>query len=167
MDNIKIDVQGDRQVGLRFEEFPDVLYSDLHQSINELTLELYARVRGAAPSDTGDLQSKVRVRIFTDKERITGYVDIAGQKGSQDFAKASALEYGAHRRTKVSAHKMRLDHHWDKKLAAPQLVIVKAYNRQANIAETAFERGSLEAMRPEILAKLNATVAKAAGKAST
>ena len=34
MDTIKIGLIGDRQAGLRFEEFPDVLYEDLRKAID-------------------------------------------------------------------------------------------------------------------------------------
>lgn len=166
MDSIRIDVTGDRQVGLRFEEFPDVLYEDLREAIDGLSTELFARVSAAMPSLTGDLHSKARRRLFTDKNRITGYVDIAGTKGSQDFAKAVSLEYGAHKQAKVAAHSMRLDHFWSEKLNKPINVMVAALTRTANIAEHRFERGSLESMRPEVLARLNRVVEGAVAKAN-
>lgn len=161
MDAIRIDVAGVQQVGLRFDSFPDVLYEDLRQEIDALSLELFARVGAATPTRTGALLSQERLRLFTDKTRITGYIDIAGGEGSYDFAKAGALEYGAHRATKVASHAMRLDHYWADKLSAPITVMVDAYTRTPNIVEHAFERGPLEAMQPEILARLNAVVASA------
>ena len=161
MDDIHIAVTGDRQVGLRFEEFPDALYVALRQEVDALSIELLARIEAATPSRTGKLRSQERLRLFTDENRITGYIDIAGAKGSQDFAKASALEYGAHKATQVAAHAMKLDHHWSLKLAAPETVLVAAYSRTPDITETAFERGPLDAMAPEIVARLNAVVEKA------
>jgi hypothetical protein len=161
MDSIRIDVKGDRQVGLRFEEFPDALYDQLRAEIDSLSAELYARVVAAAPRATGQLESQIRLRLFADKTRITGYVDIAGAKGSQDFAKAAALEYGAHRPTKVSAHSMKLDHFWANKLAAPIEVLVAAFTRTPDIADHAFERGPLAEMQPEVQARLNAAVERA------
>lgn len=166
MDAIRIDVTGDRQVGLRFEQFPDALYEDLRKEIDALSIELLTRVEAATPDRTGQLRSQERLRLFTDPNRITGYVDITGTKGSQDFAKAGALEYGAHRATKVSAHEMKLDHHWSLKLAAPEMVLVAAYARTPNIEEFAFERGPLAAMQPEIVSRLNAVVEKAVAEAS-
>jgi hypothetical protein len=166
MDSIRIDITGDRQIGLRFDEFPDALYEDLKSEIDALSAELFSRIQAATPNRTGQLLSSERLRLFADANRITGYVDIAGAKGSQDFAKASALEYGAHRATKVSAHDMRLDHHWEKKLAAPETVLVEAYSRTPNIQEYAFERGPLAQMQPEVAARLNAVVAKAVADAN-
>ncbi|CAN5576968.1 hypothetical protein BH10PSE14_BH10PSE14_06730 [soil metagenome] len=165
MDSVRIDVAGDRQVGLRFEQFPDVLYDELRDEIDSLAHELFARVQAATPIALGELRSQERLRIFTDKNRITGYIDIAGEN-RQDFIKAGALEYGAHGKANVSAHTRKLDHLWSQKLDAPITVMVDAYSRTANIAERRFERGSLESMRPEVIARLNAVVAKAVEKAN-
>lgn len=165
--DIRIDVTGDRRVGLRFEEFPDALYEALKQAIDGLGAELFARVVAATPSLTGRLRGQERYRLFTDPERITAYVDVAAGKTSGGaYAKAGALEYGAHRSTKVGAHAMRLDHNWGQKLAAPMDVLVAAYNRTPNIDEHSFLRGPLAEMRPEILARLNAVVEKAAAEAN-
>ena len=165
---IHFDVTGTRQVGLRFDQFPDALHDDLRNTIDTLSKELFARVEAATPSLTGRLRSQERVRLFDDGSRITGYVDIAGEgsgKGS-DFAKAAALEYGAHQSAKVSAHAMKLDHAWANMLAEPITVLVKAFTRKPNIAEHAFERGPLAEMQPEIIERLNAVIAKATQQAN-
>lgn len=159
MDNIHIDVTGVRQVGLRFEEFPDLLYDEMKAEIEALSTELLLRIEAATPSDTGLLRSQERLRIFADKDSIKGYVDVAGDK-SKDFAKAGALEYSAHRSGSVKAHKMRLDHLWAEKLNNPITVMVDAFPRTPNIQEFAFERGPLAAMEPEIIARLTAVVDK-------
>ena len=166
MDNIRINITGERQAGLKFEEFPDDLYDDLRREIDALTHELLGLVQAATPSHTGRLRSQERARIFTDKNRITGYIDVAGEKGTQDFAKAAAEEYGAHRKTKVSAHSMKLDHAWGEMLNAPITVMVAAYERTPNIAERAFERGPLAVMQPQIIARLNDAVSQAVAKAN-
>jgi len=165
MDTVRIDLSGDRRAGLRFEEFPDALYEELTQEIGALSRELFSRVEAATPSRTGALRSQERLRLFTDKNRITGYVDIASDKGG-DFAKAGALEYGAHKRTSVKPHARKLNHVFERALAAPMDVIVGAYDRTPNIAEHAFERGPLGAMRGEIVQRLNAVVEKAVAGAN-
>ena len=160
MDSIRIDIAGDRQAGIRFDAFPDALYDDLRAEIESLAPELYGRIQDATPVDQGDLLSKERMRVFTDKERITGYVDVSGSPN--DIRKAGALEYGSRGRAiKVSSHSMSLDHAWSQKLDEPISVLVDAYNRTPNIAQHAFERGSLAAMQPEVIARLNAVVEKA------
>jgi hypothetical protein len=165
MDSIKIGLTGDRQAGLRFEEFPDHLYEGLRQEIDALTNELFARVVAATPELTGDLRAHERVRIFTDENRITGYVDIGGTTAAE-IKKAAALEYGAHKATSVKSHSMKLDHAWGNALSAPMDVIVAAYSRTPNIAEHAFERGPLAEMRGEINARLNAVVERATAEAN-
>ena len=158
MDTIRIDVTGTRQVGLRFEEFPDALYADLRREVDALTVELLVRVQAATPTKTGELRSQERLRIFADKTKITGKIDIAGND-AQDYRKAAALEYGSTGRpVTVKSHEMALDHFWANKLAAPMTVVTKAYARTPNIMENAFERGPLAAMQPEIIARLNAVV---------
>ena len=168
MSDIRFDVKNARQVGLRFDQFPDQLREDLQKEVTALTRELYARVQAATPNRTGRLLSQERLRIFVDQNRITGYIDIDGEGtgGSSDFAKAAALEYGASRPAKVSAHTMSLNHAWDRILASPIRVMVQAYTRPSNLAARMFERGPLAAMQPEIALRLNAAVEAAVAKAN-
>jgi hypothetical protein len=167
MDTIHIDVAGDRQVGLRFEQFPEALYEDFRQEIDALSIELFALIRADTPELTGKMLSQERRRLFTDENRITGYIDIAGDKGGSDFAKAGALEYGSSGKSfERQAHSMKLDHLWSAKLAEPMTVMVKAITLPGNIAEHRFERGPLEAMRPQVLARLNAIVEKRVAEAN-
>lgn len=168
-DQIRIDIAGDRQSGLRFEEFPDDLRDDLRAEIDELSHDLLGRIEAAVPTNTGKLRSQVRLRMFEEDDRIRGYIDIAGQgSGSQsDFAKAGALEYGSTGKpSKISAHQMKLDHFWHQRLNAPINVLVDAYNRTPTIAEHSFMRGPLTAMRPEILQRLGNTVEQAVAGAN-
>lgn len=164
MDSVRVDIKGDRRVGVVFEEFPDDLYADLRTEIEALTAELLGLVEAATPDRTGRLRGQEKMRVFADKDHIKGQVFIAGEKGSQDFAKAGALEYGAHRATKVRAHKMRLDHAWETRLADPITVLVGAYSRTPDIDEHRFERGPLAGMAGEIAARLNAVVEKAVAR---
>lgn len=166
MDAIKIDIAGTRRVGLRFDEFPDQLRDDFVREITSLSAELLVRIEAVTPDRTGKLRSQETVHVFNDPNQVKGNVFVAGVKGSQDFAKAGAEEYGAHRATQVKAHSMSLDHHWSEKLAAPMTVLVRAYSRTPDIAEAAFLRGPLAAMGPEVVARLNAVVDKAVAQAN-
>lgn len=105
--------------------------------------------------------------MFDQEDRIRGYIDIAGGKGSSDFSKAGALEYGTKGKpAKVGAHAMKLDHFWHTRLNAPLTVLTKAYERTPHIAEHKFMRGPLDAMRPEILSRLSAVVENAVAGAN-
>jgi len=153
--DIQYAIEGDRVAGLRFEQFPQRLRARLEAAIQELTERLYARVIGAEPDRTGKLIGDT-VEVFREGDNyISGRVRI-----TSDFGKAAALEYGAHNPTKVRAHEMSLNHFW-RRAVAPRMVMVGAYTRTPNIAERRFLRGSLEAMRPEIEAELQAAIAEA------
>lgn len=166
-DLISFNVTGDRQTGIRFDAFPNDLYDDLKKEVGALSEELFGRVEADTPFDTGLLLGAERLRLFTDPTRITGYVDIyAGKVAGGEYAKAGALEYGAHRSAVVKTHKMRLDHNWSEKLARPEMVMVEAFTRKANIQEVAFLRGPLAQMQPEVIARLNAVVEQRVAEAN-
>ena len=162
MSDIRIDIKNAQRVGLRFDEFPDQLREDLLAEIYTLGNELLALVHGATPVLTGRLQSQERLQTFNDPNSVSAKVFIAGT--GTDFGKAAALEYGAHKPAKVSAHSMRLDHAWANELASPIDVMVDAYTRPTNIAERAYERGPLAEMQPQIIARLNAVIEAAVVK---
>ena len=155
-------ISGDRAVELKFETFPQRLHTRLFSDITTLTGRLAALVRSRVPSQTGKLESQIVGQVFDADARITGRVTVAGVKGSQDFAKAGALEYGAHNLTKVRAHEMRLDHVFADRLNAPLTVMVDAYQRTPNIAESNFMRGSIEDMHGEIVQGLRDGVSETA-----
>ena len=155
--DIHATVTGDRQVGLRFDAFPDALHDDLLAAIGALGQQLDDMVLAAEPDLTGRLRSETRLRIFDDKTRIKAEVDVSAEQ-----AKAGALEYGAHRATKVGAHHMRLDHAWRRALSEPMDVLVADYTRTPDIAEVDFLRGPLGEMSPQIIERLNAVVASRA-----
>ena len=162
---IHIDISGTRQVGLRFDQFPDALRDELRATIDDLANQLFAMVQARTPNRTGQLLGQEGVKVFVDADKISGKVFVLAPD-QQSARKAAALEYGSTgQAVTVKGHAMSLDHYWSTKLAAPQTVIVAAYSRTPNIAETAFERGPLEEMAPEIAVRLNATV-EAATKAA-
>jgi hypothetical protein len=166
-DEVRIDIAGDRQAGLRFEDFPDHLHDELRGEIDALSHELLSRIEALVPEKSGTLRSQVRLRMFDQEDRIRGYIDIDGRKGSTDYAKAGALEYGSRGKpTKVSAHQMKLDHFWAHRLASPTNVLVDAYSRTPTIAEHSFMRGPLAAMRPEIVQRLTGVVERAIADAN-
>ncbi len=54
-DNIHIDIAGDRQVGLRFDTFPEAIYADLRTAIDDLTRQVFALIQSKTPDRTGEL----------------------------------------------------------------------------------------------------------------
>lgn len=166
---LRIDLDNDRWVSLRFEKFPEELRDDLLDEIEDLTAELYLRERAAIPVRTGKMQGQLKKKVWNDPKRIKGVVDFDG-KGSgsgSDFAKYGALEYGSTGRPfKVRAHPMQLTHFLQHQFDAPMRVLVKAHERIGKIREHRFARGTLEAMTPEILERLNAVVERATAAAN-
>lgn len=151
----------DRKVGLLFDEFPQQLRSVLLARIAGLTGQLYASVQAAAPRGaTGKLSRSIAMRVENEADYIRGAVFV-----SADFAKAAALEYGAHKGFTVKAHEQRLTHVFGEEIS-PESVEVAAYQRHANIAERRFLRGPLAAMEPEIMAALEEAVTGAVNEAA-
>lgn len=156
-DNIGVVITGDRQVAIKFDQFPIALHDPLKATITSLTGALAANIRAAAPDKTGKLRSEIQDTVFDDgADRIVGFISVSG-----DFAKAGALEYGAHRATRVSAHTAKLDHVWSKRLNAPLTVLIQSYSRRQNVTATRFERGPTQAMSADIAAALEETVNQA------
>lgn len=159
-DEIGFEIVGDREVQLRLDELPQAVHDSLLRRLTSLTAELAARVEAAAPERTGKLRSEVASRVYDDRvDRIRGRVTLSGE-----FGKAAALEYGAHKRTNVAAHAMRLDHVFANRLAAPLTALVAAHSRLANIAATRFLRGPAASMAPEIIAELRQAIVEAAAE---
>lgn len=150
---LSIDLQTERRVTLRFDEMPRQVHAALLGVLTQDTPELAARIRAAEPHRTGSLAAHTLSKVVDGKDFVLGMVYLTSQ-----YAKAAALEYGAHKTTKVRAHEMRLDHFMRTLLDEPMTVLVAEYHRTPNIAAHAFERGTLAEMGPEILEHMRLAV---------
>ena len=159
-DDIGVAIVGDQKVALQFDHFPEALRAELLKPIKSLTDQLYAKIRAIVPKGkTGKLASEVIEQIFNDPDQVSGRVTF-----DADFAKAGALEWGAHRVTKVREHPQRLDHAWRRSLNSPLTVLIAAYSRTPNIAEHRMLRGPLAAMSGEAITELQQAVDGAIGR---
>ncbi len=149
---VSIQVDGSREVELKLLQFPQRLHERLLPLITELTEQLYGAVKAAEPNRSGALSTSTQMKMTDRPTRITGTVFI-----NADFAKASALEYGASRATQVKAHMQRLDHVFSR-LISPVEAHVGAYNRTPNIREYNFLRGPLEAMSSAAVDSMRAVI---------
>lgn len=132
-----VTVTGDRKVALRFETFPTKLHDRLLSRITALTAVLAAKVRARVPVLTGKLKSEITQRVFDDAPRkITGRISVDGE-----YAKAGALEFGAHGSARVDAHMARLNLVFGHRLGAPLQVMVAAHRRTLNLPAKRFMRG--------------------------
>lgn len=151
--DIAIDVKNARAVGLKFDDLMAQTRENLLQRITALTGELESRVKSEEPVVTGQLREETLSKIYDDPNRISGRVFVSGH-----FAKAAALEYGAHKTARVRPHSARLDHVFDKRIA-PMVVMISAHSRRLNIAERAYLRQPLASMSGEVIERLRAAVA--------
>jgi hypothetical protein len=155
-DDFALTLTGDRAVELMLARIPDAVRARLVPAIRDLTDRAYALYVAGEPSRTGRLHGETR-EVMTDQANLVrGRVTIvASGGGSQnEYAKAGALEYGAHGRTKVAAH-VRDGHDW---FGHPVEQLVKAYTRQVDILAYRFARNALEAISAEAQASLRAAV---------
>jgi hypothetical protein len=159
MDPVRIEIDGDLKVGLRFAAFPNEMRGALKAEIESITAELFGMVQAATPEKTGRLRSQEGSRVWDDPNKIAGKVFV-DDDGAQDAIKAADLEYGGTGITiDVKPHEMSLDHVFDKMLAAPEMKMREYLKgRKSNVAAHSFLRGPLERMQPEIIARLNAVV---------
>jgi hypothetical protein len=148
-------ITGATEVGVKLDQLPARLRAGFLERITALTTQLHAEVVGAEPDRTGRLRNTTVMRVEDTPGRIRGRVFV-----DADFAKAGALEYGAHGTANVRAHAERLDHLWSR-FIAPMTVMVAEHSRQLNIAEHRFMRGSLEELEAEITADLQEVIDEA------
>lgn len=153
MDDIAVIVTGARELALKLDALPTRLHDDLYARIGALTDELEGRVLGVVPKRTGRLESEITKFVIDKPDYISGRVRV-----SAEFAKAAALEYGAHGTANIAAHQMLLTQVFGHALVAPISVLVDAYQRQMNIEARRFLRGPEEAMRGEVEEALRETV---------
>lgn len=153
MSDIGVFITGDRELALRFERFPAALHAKLLQRISGLTSDLEALVESQVPRRTGKLAGEITARIRDSDASISGIVTLTG-----DYAKAAALEYGAHGIANVSAHAARLTHLWGRATGAPLTVEVPTHTRHVNISAHRFLRGPEAQMIEQVRAELQSAV---------
>lgn len=150
---VAMELLNERRVGLRFDEFPEKARANLLERITELTQELEDAVVEAEPEGaTGKLRRETKPRVTEGPERITGSVSV-----TDEFAKAAALEYGAHGTTTVRAHVAQLNHVFARATSTVE-VDVEEHTRRLNIAAHDYLRGPLAAMSGRIEEELKAAI---------
>ena len=150
-------ITGDRRVVARFGEWPKEFHDLLLARIRALTSELEARVRALAPSRTDKLKSEIISRVFDDPQKIKGLVTLDGGLPGVEYAKAAALEYGAHRLTRVRKYRRTISEAFGRTIS-PTDADVRAYSRIANIDERMFLRGGLADVEGNAVAELQAVI---------
>jgi hypothetical protein len=147
-------ISGDRKVEQLFDAFPNSLRPELREVISDEIAQLAARVRAAVPRKTGRLQSEIATALQERDSRISGIVHLTGE-----YAKAGALEYGAHRTITIHAHSERLDHIWHRLFG--MTVEVPTYERHQNLEAERFLRGTFAELQAQITQRLQQVVDEA------
>lgn len=158
--DIGLQITTDRRVALKFDVFPKQAHDELLSVITSATDRLRGLVEGAVPKNSGQLASEIVGRVVDAANHITGSVGILGATPN-DYAKAGALEYGAHGTAHLREHGAKLGHLWGK-MIAPMQVIVAAHDRRVNIQQHDFLRGPLRAMQEDVLAQMKQALDQAA-----
>lgn len=154
--DIGLEITTSRNATLRFEEFPVQARDKLKNVIADATNRLQAMARADAPKRTGRLASEIVAHVNEYQTAIVGVVSIAG-KSSNDFAKAAALEYGAHGSAQVKAHQAKLDHYFSKPMDTID-VAVSGHTRKLNIKQHDYLRGSESRIAAEALSDMRAAI---------
>jgi hypothetical protein len=155
----KGDPKGQRELTLSLDSLPKHLRVRLRSRITVLTQRLLANVKAAEPVHTGRLRSLTHAWITETDTAIRGGVSIAPREGAHNVA-AAALEYGQHRMYSVRAHTARLMQVFGHPIT-PESVMIKAHARRPHIAARRFLRGPAAALRPIVIAELQAAVNEA------
>jgi Bacteriophage HK97-gp10, putative tail-component len=147
-----VQIEGDRELALRFERLPDAVQSRLVAALQNISEELAARQRAAAPRRTGRLASEIgKTAIHTGPGFVRASVTVA-PRSSSDAAKAGALEYGApgrRGRFTVRAHQRR---------HGGITQVVHRYDRTARLIESRYIRGPYQAMKQKIEDEIRAAI---------
>jgi hypothetical protein len=150
--DLGIEIQGAREVDLRFDEFPEAARANLFEAITRATSQLEDLVRQAVPKKTGKLAATIHSQVTQSSRRVTGSVNVTA-----DFGKAGAIEYGSHRQITVKEHKLTsaLTAHTDR--------LVSQYQRTTNIDPHEYLRGPLHQIESDALASMHDAVQGAIG----
>jgi len=151
-----IELRMERNAIVRFDQFPEAARRRLTVTMEALERRLEAAVRAAEPDATGALRSQTGGQVYQHDMRIAAVVGVRAPD-AQAARKAAALEWGAHRQLAVRAHTMLLAHFWNRAVN-PVQVSVPTHGRTPNITEQRFLRDSIDALRGDALAQIQAAV---------
>ena len=155
---ITITTKGERELAAqRFESLPArSARTRLVERIDQLTAQLYARVRAATPHKTGKLKGEESERVFGDQQtRVAGYVSVYANDGAQnEYAKAATLEYGTdkprrsfQKRTGLAAG-----------LFGRRRQIMGKLSRPVHLDPRRYLRDSIAAMQSQVASELQAVI---------
>lgn len=150
----------DQRLIARFDTLTADIKTKLRGRINTLTRRLHGMVQAAEPRRTGRLHELTRAVITEGENYIRGRVVIRGDRRGAHNVAAAALEYGAHRVSRVREHTARRTRVFGRPVGSIT-VRIRAHRRRPNIAARRFLRGPAAAIRPLALAEIKAALGDA------
>lgn len=154
--------RGDKEISLRFDQFPQQFKEALKSEIDELVAEALALSQKAAPRKTGKLRGELKGRTFIGETRVAGYVSVYAGGDSNEYIKAATLEYGSKKPRRIFKKDVYTITKRGKKRRA-----VDRFTRPAVIREFRYLRGPLADMQPEIKRRLQAVLEAQVAAANT
>lgn len=146
--------RGEREISQRLDGFPSFLQRKLTDRIAALTEQLWEDVESVVPHRTGKLASEIASRLYSQPQRIAGYVSVYAPGRPSEYPKAGALEYGwwaaPHPTSGVMSRLLGSNRRAKARTAGA-----------THIAAARYLRGPLEALKPEAVAALDEAVAEA------
>jgi hypothetical protein len=150
-------ITGDRELEVKFDQFPQQIHGALLARITQVTETLQARVESAAPRKTGRLKSEVRARVYSSQNRIAGYVSIYAPGVAEEYAKAATLEYGTNKPRHAVERVKTL-------LGKSRRRILNRISKPVHISAMRYLRGPFDEVAPDIQADLQSVVNEVASE---
>lgn len=143
--------RGDRELALRFDQFPAEMRSSLRERIEEIVEELEGGSEAAAPVKTGRLRGEIRSQVYEGPDRVAGYVSVrAAGDANNEYAKAATLEYGTNKARRLSERRGA----FGQLLGRSRRRIIASMTKVVHIGAFRYLRGPFEADEAAIMAEL-------------
>jgi hypothetical protein len=159
-----IALTGDREVVLRFQQFPKMAHDRLLVAMKDIEMRLEAAVKSQMPKKSSKMLGQTGGRVYDHDNRIAAVVGVRAPD-QNDALKAQALEFGSHKTFTVRAHQMKLDHFWHLAIS-PIDVTVKRDGvdgaRKTNLPALRFLRGPLHALEAQAVQQMQEAIDAAA-----
>jgi hypothetical protein len=156
-----VEVRGTRELAARFDVMTTKARDRILERMTGLVDQMQARARAKAPFKTGKLRSEIIGRVYSDAvTRVAGYVSVyATDNPKREYPKAATWEYGTKKGRKLK------EEHFSARLGRmSKRRLVARVTKPVTIVARRYLRGTLEEMRPEIEAAIDAALAEAAAE---
>jgi hypothetical protein len=155
MSGLGITLTGDRQVILRFENFPQFARARLLETMQGLEVQLLAAVQSLEPKGkTGELRARTSGTVFNDPAQVKALVGVRVPGAKALYPRAAALNYGSHRSIVVRKHEAAMAR-LTRRMSGEMSPV---YTRMTNIHAQQFLQRGLDMVRPAAVPALRAAI---------